>query len=89
MVFTIVLQTLENDFAEFLREKKIQNVDCCTDDGNTHALIVLMKIGDNLKVKLGYDWSLICECNKFAGGDVVRFKFDTDFRCHLFKSGKC
>jgi hypothetical protein len=48
-----------------------------------------MKIGDNLKVKLGYDWSLICECNKFAGGDVVRFKFDTDFRCHLFKSGKC
>jgi hypothetical protein len=28
-----------------------------------------------MKVGLGYDWSLICEGNKFSAGDVVRFKF--------------
>jgi hypothetical protein len=87
--FAIELQTIDNDFACFLREKRIQYVNCCTDDGNTWGLNLLMKTGVNLKVKLGYDWSLMCEANKFVGGDVVRFKFDTNFRCHVFKSGRC
>ncbi|WJX14835.1 hypothetical protein P8452_05044 [Trifolium repens] len=66
----------------------VKHITSCVHLVPFHSRSIFPKIGDNLKVKLGYDWSLICECNKFAGGDVVRFKFDTDFRCHLFKSGK-
>jgi hypothetical protein len=43
MLIEFELQTIENDFAEFVRGKIFEYVCCSTDDGRTSSLKVLLK----------------------------------------------
>jgi hypothetical protein len=76
---------LSGCFAEFIREKNLDEIVISTDDGLTYVFSAVMKT-DPLRTELGCHWNMLCENNKFKVGDVVCFKFDKDLRCHVYKS---
>jgi hypothetical protein len=55
------------------------------DDGLMYAFSVNVD-RDARNIKLGNQWNVLCKNNDFKDGDVIRFKFDKDLRCHVFKT---
>jgi hypothetical protein len=87
-VFLICLQSIPSILlGEFLRKHLIIDLVCCTDDGMSWPLKV-MKLHDPYKTILGDTWMELCQSNNLKGGDVIRFKFDSEFRCHVYKVGE-
>jgi hypothetical protein len=55
------------------------------DDGVIYNLSVIVD-RDVRNVKLGNQWNMLCKNNNIKDGDVIRFKFDKDLRCHAFNT---
>jgi hypothetical protein len=79
------VQVVDIEFGKYLRFYSYEDLIVCTDDGKANKLIVLLKNSPQVKTKLGYQWKEICMRNNFGVGNIIRFKFGTYNRCHLFK----
>jgi hypothetical protein len=79
------LQVLDMDLEKYIRFFSYDELIVCTDDGRANKLLVLMKNSPKMKTELGFLWKQMCLWNNFVAGNVVRFKFGTFNRCHLFK----
>ncbi|WJX52277.1 hypothetical protein P8452_38406 [Trifolium repens] len=82
--FDIILQVINDSFAEYVREKRLSYVSLCADDGRTYGLKVVLT-RDPYRTKLGRNWSSLCDVLNFKVGDVIRFMFGLDNRCYLYK----
>jgi hypothetical protein len=80
----LYLQIIKDCFAEFVREKRFDAVEICTDDGDVVVLRVKLK-RDPYRTTLGLNWDNFCDFKNIKEGDVVRFKFGPDNRCYFFK----
>ncbi|GAU28437.1 hypothetical protein TSUD_54880 [Trifolium subterraneum] len=79
-------QNLRGMFADFIKHFYQRSLRISADNGENYYCAVVRKRRDPIwTVELGYNINYLCRDNNFEGGDLIRFKFDVDLRCHACK----
>ncbi|GAU37749.1 hypothetical protein TSUD_102650 [Trifolium subterraneum] len=80
-----VVENLRGLFADFIKHFYQNSLRISADNGENYYCAVVRKRNPIWTIELGYNINFMCQHNNFEDGDLIRFKFDVDLRCHAYK----